>query len=260
MKTKTAYRPKNNSIPAEQTPAPSAQIDDQPIQPSETTHIEFSTDAEPVEVAAVEPATPVDEATLGLQRQITDLKKSEELQRQRATQMMQQRPLTREEKLASWRAQGANEDDLKLLANNPEMVDFHDLTAYAANEAAQQHQRGTAAHREATREVFYKHLVHLQEQAQAAAAPQAQPAAVDPAGFFQPRPAPPAQTPESHRAAIVSAPVSRRDIGGPRELSPRHVKLTPEEQQIARASGISDVAYAEGKLRMMKAKANGELQ
>lgn len=58
----------------------------------------------------------------------------------------------------------------------------------------------------------------------------------------------------------MSAPVSRREVGGPRELSPRSVKLSPIEQEMARNLGLSDVAYAEGKIRMLKAKANGELQ
>jgi hypothetical protein len=38
------------------------------------------------------------------------------------------------------------------------------------------------------------------------------------------------------------------------------VKLSPIEQEIARNLGLSDVAYAEGKIRMMRAKSNGELQ
>jgi hypothetical protein len=58
----------------------------------------------------------------------------------------------------------------------------------------------------------------------------------------------------------VSAPVSRREPGGPRELSPRQVKLSPLEQEMARNLGLTDTAYAEGKLRMLRAKANGELQ
>jgi hypothetical protein len=58
----------------------------------------------------------------------------------------------------------------------------------------------------------------------------------------------------------VSAPVSRREAGGYREPSLRSVNLSPIEQEMARNLGLSDVAYAEGKIRLMKAKANGELQ
>jgi hypothetical protein len=38
------------------------------------------------------------------------------------------------------------------------------------------------------------------------------------------------------------------------------VRLSPVEQEIARNLGLTDTAYAEGKIRMLKAKANGELQ
>jgi hypothetical protein len=54
--------------------------------------------------------------------------------------------------------------------------------------------------------------------------------------------------------------VSRRDAGGYREPSPRSVKLSPAEQQIAAASGISDIEYARHKLRMEREKRSGERQ
>ena len=40
MRTKSAYRKK---IPAAETPAPCVQIDDEPISPSETVRIDFTT-------------------------------------------------------------------------------------------------------------------------------------------------------------------------------------------------------------------------
>jgi hypothetical protein len=76
--------------------------------------------------------------------------------------------------------------------------------------------------------------------------------------FFAPPPQPQAAVPD--RAALFSAPVSRRDAGGYREPSAKSVRLSPIEQEIARNLGLSDVAYAEGKIRLQKAKANGELQ
>jgi hypothetical protein len=45
---------------------------------------------------------------------------------------------------------------------------------------------------------------------------------------------------------------------GYRESSPRTVKLSPAEQQIAAASGISDIEYAKNKLRMLRERAAGE--
>ena len=85
-----------------------------------------------------------DDATLALQRQLADLRKSEELQRQHATQMMAARaqPPTREQKLAMWKQQGMSPADEQFLAENPQMIDLHDLTAVAAGEAAEQgHER-----------------------------------------------------------------------------------------------------------------------
>jgi hypothetical protein len=163
-----------------------------------------------------------------------------------------QRPPSREEKLATWRANGGDEGDISFLEANPEMIDRHDVTVIAA--AAQQgFQRGTPQHRERTREIFEASL-----QPQPAAS--ARPAVADPAGFFQP-PEPSRSPAAQDRGSIYSAPVSRTTSPGSyREPSPRQVKLSPIEQEIARNLGLSDVAYAEGKIRMMRAKANGDLQ
>ena len=106
MAVKSAYK----------TPAPSVQIDDEKIRPSERVDINFDTTnkAEPEPTVAIvntadypEP----DEATLALQKQLADLKKSEQIQREYAQHMARQaqRPLSREEKLATWRANGGDE-------------------------------------------------------------------------------------------------------------------------------------------------------
>jgi hypothetical protein len=87
-------------------------------------------------------------------------------------------------------------------------------------------------------------LADLQSQARAA---QPTPA------IFQPPPPP-------DRAAIYSAPVSRRDIGGVREPSPSSVRLSPEEKEIAAVSGLSQVEYARHKLRLEAEKRRGERQ
>jgi hypothetical protein len=193
MRLKSAYREK----PVEQPPD---------VQPSEKINVEIHDTAVP-DVAAIEPA---DEASEELKRQIQHLRTSEELQRRHAQmtaqQMAQQaqRPMSREEKLSNWRANGGDEGDISFLESHPEMVDRHDVTVIAAEEAAQQgFERGTPQQREATKTLFDQHL-----QAQQA---QAQPAAADPAGFFAPRPAPEPESAHDRRAAIVSAPVSRRE-------------------------------------------------
>jgi hypothetical protein len=76
MRTKSAYK-----TPAETpAPIPAVKIDGEPA-----TGIGVSAD-EPVEatIAAVEPVTPADEATVALMRQLESLRQSEELQRQYA--------------------------------------------------------------------------------------------------------------------------------------------------------------------------------
>jgi hypothetical protein len=197
-----------------------------------------------------------DEATLALQNQLAHLKKSEELQRQYAQHMAQQaqRPMSRKEKLATWRANGGDEGDISFLESNPQMIDRHDVTVVAAEEAAQQgHERGTDDHRQATKEIFDRHLGH--QQAQPAAS--VQPAAADPAGFFQPPPQPAHSRPDP--ASYVSAPVSRGVPSGETGYRPaRQIKLTPQEQEYARVAGVSDVEYARQKQRLAQLRASGQ--
>jgi hypothetical protein len=254
VKTKTAYRPKN--IPSEEAPAPN--IPDEPPQPSETTRIEFTNGADKAEpavaiVSADEIPSP-DEATLALQRQLADLRKSEELQRNYAQQMMAARaqPPTREQLLQSWRSQGADENDLSFLQANPELIDNPALTRVASEEAAQQgHERGTDAHRQATREIFHQHLQAQQAQPAASAQPAPTPE------YFRPSPQPAPSRPDP--SAYVSAPVSRGVPSGETGYRPaRQIKLTPQEQEYARVAGISDVEYARQKQKLAQAKLAGD--
>jgi alkylhydroperoxidase family enzyme len=78
MRLKSAYRPEKlaDNIPAE---AP------EPPQPSETTHIEFTNNKADPSVGIIVGADEIpqpDEATFALQKQLADLRKSEELQRE----------------------------------------------------------------------------------------------------------------------------------------------------------------------------------
>jgi nucleoid-associated protein YgaU len=99
MAIKSAYREK----PAVETPAPNIPA------PSEKLHVELidKTDPDKGTVAAIDTAIPTDEATLALQKQLADLRKSEELQRQyamhqHAVQMSQRaQPQTRVQFLQS---------------------------------------------------------------------------------------------------------------------------------------------------------------
>ncbi len=252
MKVKTAYRPLRDKNIAAENSEPEIKIDGE--RPEATVgmgaHIPGEDGA--VNVAVAE-AVQADEAALALQRQIDALQQSEQLQRQHRATMAQQRP-SHDQLLHHWRTNhGMSEADERFLRENPELIDNPQLTAIAANEAAQMgHARDTEAHREATLELFHQHLAHLQAQAPANSAPQPTPE------FFQPPPPPPPAPPD--RAAIYSAPVSRGEVGGYREPSPSQVRLTVEQKQIAAASGISDVQYAKNLLRLEREKRSGERQ
>jgi hypothetical protein len=199
----------------------------------------------PAVVLATEEMAKADEATERLRKQLHDLRQAEAFQ-QRAT--MQQRPMNHTEKLAAWKAGGMSDGDHDFLATNPDMVEHDRITAAAAHQAAQEgHERNTDSHRQRTRELFDQHLRQTHAQAPT---PE----------FFQPKPAP-ESAPESERAAIYSAPPSREvPSGGSRQPSPSSVRLTPEELQIAAASGISATQYAKNKLEMLRKQNTGEIQ
>jgi hypothetical protein len=229
-------------------------------EPSERLNIEVQADPEAI-VAATEPPQPVDEVSATLRQQIEHLRTSQELERRHAQQMIAaqhaqqaQRQPSREEKLSAWRANGGDEGDIAFLEAHPEMIDRHDVTIAAAEAAAQQgFERGTPEHREATRELFHRHLGHQQPQPAAPAEPAP--------AFFRPEPTrSPAAPPD--RSSMYSAPPSRQapSTGYRVPSSPSQVRLTPEEMQIAAASGISHTEYARHKLTMLKRKASGEIQ
>jgi hypothetical protein len=234
---------------AEEIP-PSEKIDINSEPAADAVVIRHETDALP-NVAVAEAMTmsaKADEATARLQRQLEELKRSEELQRQAAA-MPHQRPPSREEKLTAWRAQGMNEADEKFLSErgNEALVDHPQITQVAVARALHSGiERGSPEFYNAVKANFDDLA------AQSQASPQPAPA------FFAPRTSP---HPEPSPASFVSAPVSHDGVGsGYREPSPSSVRLTPEEQEIARASGISLTDYARNKLRMLREQASGERQ
>jgi hypothetical protein len=253
MRTKSAYR--ENKSESENKPAVEAAIAPSPEAPAVAVDVRPESEPQPQpQPQAVreheKQISEADEGATALKRQIEALRESEALNRHAAQQAarLQQRPLTREEKLAAWKAQGMPSDQLAFLEANPQMVDYSDLAAFAANEAAQAgHERGSREHMHATKQIFDQHMEHLKQQA-TANNPES---AMTPTPKFFPRHVP------------VSAPVSRQiPDGSPRpeyEQDPRRVHLSVEEREIARASGITEVQYAANKIKLMQAKARGEI-
>ena len=143
-------------------------------------------------------------------------------------QMAAQRPMSRDDKINLWRQQGLSDKEALFLRENPEMIDFPQISSLAANEAlAAGIERDSEPYWKVVKHNFEKHMTQLKAQAEAA---QKTPE------FFQPPPPPAPQT----NSTIVCAPVSREAPGSrDREPIPTQVKLSPQELEIAKASGIS---------------------
>ena len=212
MRLKSAYRTKPaDNIPAE---VPEA---------SEKLHVELPDDATSVD-AAIEPAQPADEAGEALKRQLQTLRASEDLQRRHAQQMAQRQQMTRVEFL---RSQGLTKAEAEFFDQREDMMANQQQASEAAAEAlAAGIERDSPEFFQAVEEGFAKRLDALNQRAAEQPAP----------AFFAPKPSPAPERPGP--ASYVSAPVSRREVGSRGPVNPRQIKLTPEEQQIAAASGI----------------------
>jgi hypothetical protein len=229
--------------------------------PTDIPKVEVST--EPTSTVAAE-TNPPNGAEFALKHQIEALRHSEQLQRQhleqqqremlaRQARLQDMRPPSREEKLAHWKQAGLSAANEQFLIEHPEMIDHDNLTAYATQQAlASGVEHDSEAFRNAVKANFDTALRHLTAQVEHA----------DPTpAFFAPPQARPAPEPATVRSALTSAPVSRGVPSSDRTLSvPSRVSLSPEEVQIAKASGITERQYAENKIRMMKMKASGEIQ
>jgi hypothetical protein len=71
----------------------------------------------------------------------------------------------------------------------------------------------------------------------------------------------PAYAEEQDDRPVTSAPISRSvPSGGRYRPSPSSYTLSPEEREIAKASGMSDIDYARGRLRLEDLKRRGLVQ
>ena len=123
-------------------------------------------------------------------------------------------------------------------------MDFPQIASLAANEALSAGvEKDSHEYWKAIEEGFDKHMAALKAQA----IPK----------FFEPLPSPPPPAPRGP-AHFVSAPVSKTvPDGSLREWNPSQVRLSAEEVEHARVSGISATEYARQKLRLAREKAAG---
>ena len=77
------------------------------------------------------------------------------MQREQTAVLQQPQPVTREQKLALWRSSGMSEAEAHFLQQNPEMIDFSELTGFAVRQAQQAgHKRGTNEFSDAVKKIF----------------------------------------------------------------------------------------------------------
>jgi hypothetical protein len=198
--------------------------------------------------AAGPPVT--DEATLRLQKQIDDLKKSEELQRQHAAQMAEMQ-----------RQQQWLPGEQEFMAAYPELSQHPDLTQQAVIAAYRQgHQRGTEPFLKAVKHNFDSQMDRLNPRLDDSAVEHAPQDDYRPTPSMQPpssfRPLPESAD-EDRRSAFVSAPVSRETPSAGGSRSNRQIRLTAEEREHARMAGVSEVEYAKQKQKLIEAKNEG---
>ena len=237
---------------------PEAEIANSEIKPepqSELNKLDEQITAEEYKRKVIE----ADAATEHLKAQIAATNQAQELNRQVNAARMAPKPPTRDELLEYWRQQGLSDANLKFLRDNPDLIDGYELTLHAANQATNEgHVPDTPEHREATKVIFHKWMA---EAHQTAATKLNEP----PPEFFKPTPAP---SPTSRQQAPsksshYSAPVSRETPTSrihEAEQDPTRMTLTPAEVEAAKISRISLREYAEQKLRMLRLRANGEIE
>jgi hypothetical protein len=209
-----------------------------------------------------------DKVTRALKARLTEIDKSQELNRQRQAQAEQ---LALAQQLFHiWKKEGLDENEERfLLANGPEVI--IGLSNYAASEASRLgHQAWSPEHIEAAKKVFHENVAHLEAQARANASHQ-QPSEPEPMSaipatptlpFFQtPAASPRRQEPPRRSKSIVSAPVNRESglLSDNFDRKQQHT-LSAQEVEAARISGVTPAEYLKQKLKYQMLKSQGQVE
>jgi hypothetical protein len=202
---------------------------------------------------AIESATTIpdvqDDASRAFQLQIDALRRSEQIQRDRAAQAASPKS-SREETLQRWRDQGMTDGQADFLRTHQHMIDEPERLRKASEHATQMgHQVDTPTYYAAIASKFAE-------------------AEPEKLSRLEPRTIPPKEgmlvlnSPTMpDRSRFVSAPVSREsyangslDASGNR---PGSVRLSVAQKEAARYAGISEVEYAKNLLRLREEKEAG---
>src|SRR5262245_39992895 len=247
---KSAYREKPQPELSPEPNIPEVKIDGVEAKPDMAVALDISPEQEqaPAVAEALQKVTEADEAANALRKQISELRRVEELQ-QMQRQIANIHLLPLDQKIEIWKANGLSDVEADFIREHPHIADHPRLSNYFEQKALDDgHERDSPEYFAAVKSNFEEQMRQMQAQA-AQTAPE----------YFRP-PAPKSQ-PASPRASAMnySAPVSREaPTSGPRiETNPSQVRLSAEEVEIAKASGISLTEYARQKLRLEAEKRSG---
>lgn len=180
-----------------------------------------------------------------LRTQVDALRQAEEIHRAEMLQRQQQAPLQRATETERQPEVQFTPAEIELNAAHPDLLSnsaMAQIASMAVGTLAQRNiQRGSPEYESALGPMVEQMIAS----AKAMAAPPATPSA------------PLATEPAMERRIPVSAPVSRDVPSGNFDGLPSKVTLSPAEREHARLAGISELVYAQNKLRLMQLKKSG---
>jgi hypothetical protein len=220
---------------------------------------------------AIESSTTIpdiqDDASRAFQKQIDALRKSEQIQRERAagqspfSEIARATPeqLSRAQRVQKISEAGASLDHVNFLMDNPSMLDSDNFNAtskahWAAIEAG--HELDSPEYFRTMKNNFDDYTNPPSDFGRIPSVER------ETAGIAAVRPSPvlgATDLPEPrNRSSMVSAPVSRETAStGYNRDTPRTVRLSVAQREAARYAGISEREYAEQLLKLREEKANG---
>lgn len=183
-------------------------------------------------------ASAADSAAAHLKAQIDALHQSEQMQRQAHSQAADEQRIAAREQA--------------FMQEHPLLLQHPHLTQWAYQAAQRQgHKRGTEELLFATKALVQQEAAKLHDHTPSSAPPPPPPSPPNeepmPSHYSNLGSTPPEESDYSPQRRIVSAPVSR---DGGSYNSKQRITLSPQEREIAKLSGLTDLEYAKQKMRL----------